>query len=80
MSLDRVHQELNLCLWGYPPGLEPAGPRKGFFLTRFSNEIQFLQDILLNTSIFLVKFFCKKTFDNTGKKHIIHFIGLPVVF
>ena len=29
--------------------------------------------------IFLVKFFCKNTFDSAGENHIIHFMGLHVV-
>ena len=29
---------------------------------------------------FLVKFLCKTNFDNTGEKHIIHFMGFPIVF
>ena len=86
VSLDRVHQDLNLYLWEYPPkGVRTWRTQKSIIwhlrqILLFLNGIQFLQHILLITTIFLVKLFCQKKFDNTGEKHKIHLMDLLVDF
>ena len=63
VSLDRVHQDLNFCLWGNLSKRVRTRRTKKRNLRQISwflDEIQFLLDILSNTTIFLVKFFCKK--------------------
>ena len=62
-------------------GLKPAGTIRGFL--KFTTNFMIFRwnivsaRLLLNTTIFLVKFFCK---INTSENYIIHFMSFPVVF
>ena len=47
VSLDRVHLDLNLCLWGYPPkGVRTRRTKKMFFVcTRVGHRILFIKTL-----------------------------------
>ena len=56
VRLESVHQDLNLRFWRYPP--------KGVLNRRTKNRFFLIYEQFHD--FFFVKFFCKKTFDNTG--------------